>query len=181
MNTYNPVDMNPPNKDRDRVDPRVEHVLERLAFQPEGVITAAAENVLLFKDVADYRIDCLHNFNVADMFLDQTHAQRSIEVRDQYKRADMKLTEDGLKAVLTLDPKIAAARTKRMRTEEIDTHAKLLLEMIRMRRDCLEIVAGLIGSAEAMQRAAEDASEKMASLRETARRRYPGSRQGAEE
>lgn len=157
-----------------KVDPRIARVLAKLAFTPEGVINAAVDNTPMFKDVADYRIDCLHNYNNADMTYDQLYAQRSIEVREQHKRMDMKLTEDGLKSILCLDPTVADARLKRMRAEEIDAHAKLMIEMIRMRRDSLETVAGLIGSAEAMHKAAEEAASKMEMLRESARRKYPG-------
>lgn len=150
-------------------------LLTKLDFAPENIIQAACTNSNLFVEAAKYRVRCLENKVNAKTNWEVKRAERELAIRKKARDTGEKTTEDQIKAQLLVD-KIVMPFAKALSQAEVhDTFAGLVVEAFRMRRDCLQVVKGLVQDEYSMSRAAEDASGRMRKVREDLRKKFPGS------
>lgn len=161
-------------KPQSGVDPQVEKLLSELDFSPESVIHTATRSARLFMDAAEYRIQCLRERNRTDRVADQTRADKALKLRGQAQALGEKLTEEGLKQMLLIEPSIIKAVEARDTAEEMDEWAKLLLEAFRMRDHDLEIIGRITGSEIAYSKALEAQAENQNTIRKNLKKKYPG-------
>ena len=94
--------------------------------------------------------------------------------RKKARNVGEKITESHIKAILLTDAKLRVYRRIRNSAEECEEYSKLLVDMVRMRRDCLQIIQGLASTESSLRRAAESAAEMLSRIRSKAMARYPG-------
>ena len=147
-------------------------LLEKLDFSPEEVLVTASQQPGLFRDAIKYRMKCFRENMAAEMALKTIRATRALNLRDDAREAGDKMTEGNLAEMLLVDQKATAAQLRCNQTEEDEEYSKLVLEAFRMRRDCLEIVGGLMRT----ERSVESSTRQLAETREQLRRKYPAGR-----
>jgi hypothetical protein len=153
----------------------VQEILDRLDFAPENVIAAAAENPRLFMKAVDHRLDQMHSRSEAEMDLEQSEARADLHIRDEARKLGEKITEKAIEQLLTTENTLIEKRRKLALKQEQEEYSKLLVEACRMRRDCLEIVAGLVRSEVSMARAIEESKAILENNKKSLRAKYPGS------
>ena len=149
-------------------------LLGKIDFSPDNVVVAAAENSALFVEAINYRIDRLGESKAAKMAWEEKRADKELKIRKSYRDAGEKITEGNIDALLFLDPDVKSLSAKRDRADVLDEYSKLVCEVFRMRRDCLEVVGNLVGRELSMQAAVDQGREKMAAQRQKLRERFPG-------
>lgn len=157
-----------------QVDTGVDDILQKIDFSPEDVVQAAAENTRLFRQAVDYRMEQVKRRNVAKMQQEEAEAEAELLLRADARDTGEKITENHIKAHLLVDPKLHDLREVRNHADEREEYSKLLIEMVKMRRDCLQIIQGLAMTEGSLRRAAESANAELAKIRSKAQARYPG-------
>ena len=152
----------------------VRELLVKIDFSPDNVVQAAAENSVLFSDAIDHRVKALEAKAAAKMSLESVQAEFDVEMRRTARELDEKITEKQIESAKLLDEVVNQHMTALVRAETMDEYMRLLLEAYRMRRDCLQIVAGLVRSDLSLQNANEVVAEKMAAIRQKMREKFPG-------
>ena len=149
-------------------------LLGQIDFSPDNVVQAAAVNSVLFVDAVGYRYDTLSKRTAAKMLMEQITAGKDLDLRKEARAKGDKITERQIETNLTLDPDVAEAQKNYSKAEELDEYMKLVVEAFRMRRDCLQIVAGLVRNEMSGQAAYEAGAEKLAPMRKRLRDQFPG-------
>ena len=158
--------------------PNVGMLIGKLRLTPENVVAEAAENPALFHDAVEYRIGCMHNKNEAEMALDAEKADVSMRIRHNARSVGEKTTEASIDALITRSPRVQKKTRILHDREEMDEYSKLLVEAFRMRRDCLEVIGGMMRSELASQKAMQVASAELADARRKLQAKYPGRTEG---
>ena len=148
-------------------------LLGEIDFSPDNVVTAASVNSVLFIEAAQHRYETLSKKTAAKMLMEQITAGKDLDLRKEARANGDKTTENQIKAALTLDPDVSAATEKFNKAEEMDEYMKLVVEAFRMRRDCLQIVAGLVRNEMSSQSAYEAGAEKLKANRQKLREKFP--------
>lgn len=156
------------------MDAGVDDILRRLDFSSEDVVQAAAENTRLFRQAVDYRMEQVKHRNMAKMQLEEAEAAAELLLRADARDTGEKITENHIKAHLLVNPKLHDFREARNHADEQEEYSKLLIDMVKMRRDCLQIIQGLAMTEGSLRRAVESANAELAKMRSKARARYPG-------
>ena len=151
-----------------------DQLLKQVDFSSDNIVTAAAENSRLFLRAVTLRMQCVRESNAAKMGYEEARARLSLKLRAEAEAIGQKTTEKGIEALLLIDPDLITLATLRDRADEMEEYSKLVVEAFRMRRDCLEIIKGLVWDEMSLQRAAELNSGKLAELRARVRNKYPG-------
>lgn len=160
------------------VSERLTKLLGRIEFQPENVVSAAAENSMLFAEAIQYRVDCLRKRNAARMCYERLRAQTDSEIRAEARDANLKITNPEVEAMLTLNTALEEENRRFLHAEEEEEYSKLLVEVFRMRRDCLRIVENATREEVTFQRAAEEGAERAQEIRRRLRERFSGEEGG---
>lgn len=161
-------------KERARIQQLVNDLDKRIDFVPEAVVKEACEQTVLFRDAISLRLIAMEGRQKAKSASERTAADARVRLRDQYKLSGDKITESGLDAACTLDPTCRLANDELNEWEGIEEMAKLMLEVFRMRRDCLRMVAELAGTEMAVARGHAAGQEQLGQLRSQMKKRYPG-------
>ncbi len=148
-------------------------LLGQIDFSPENVVQAASVNSVLFIEAVQHRYESLSKRTAAKMLMEQITAGKDLNLRAEARATGDKTTENQIKATLTMDPEVAEATEKFNKAEELDEYMKLVVEAFRMRRDCLQIVAGLVRNEMSAQSAYEAGAEKLSATRKKLRDRFP--------
>ena len=163
---------------KDMADPLVGSILDKLGFSPDNVVQAASSNPLLFRDAIDFRQKCLSERTRAKAILERTEAECELAIRKDHRDRGEKITEGNIEILTTLDADVATAKDLFSKAEEADEYSRLIVEAVRMQRDCLKIVADLTWNDISIQRAVDNNSGKVNDTRERLRdarnARYPG-------
>lgn len=149
-------------------------LLERVEFQPENVVAAAAENSVLFLEAINYRLDCMRRRSAAKLYYERERARLDTSIRANARADGDRVTEKQIESTILLDVDLERANRSFQDAEEEDEYSKLIVEVFRMRRDCLRIVEGATRDEMSLQRAAEVGAEKMRETRQRLRERFPG-------
>ena len=152
----------------------MDDLLGKIDFQPEGVVHAAAENSRLFMQAVDFRMTKLHAYNAAKLRLERDEAELDLKLRKDARETGDKITEGAIKAILLVDEDLHLQRERLNSAEEAHEYARCVVEIFRMRRDCLQIVQGLAMTEGSLRQAAETAARELQGAREKAKARYPG-------
>ncbi len=153
----------------------VTELLDKVDFEPENVVSAAATNSVLYVDAINYRLQCLTRKSEADMYAKRTYAEAELVVRAAAKAADEKITEGHIKALLATDEVVSAAEAERESAEQFDEYSKLVVKVFEMRRDCLQIVSKWTHEEMRLGNVTDAAREELAKTRDKLRTRFPGS------
>ncbi len=157
-------------------------LLDALSFTDEEVGDAALEQAKLYLEAARYRIQCLRNKNAKTSAAEVTQATAELAVRRRLKEEGDKVTEGQVKAIALKKPSVQEALAAQMDAEEEDEFSKLLLEAFRQRRAAIETIQYLMGSEVAAAKLfSGEVSDKLKSLREGLRKKYPGKRNKGED
>lgn len=152
-------------------------LLDMVGFSPENAVEAAAINPRLFVKAINYRLECLTEKSEAKLRTKRINAEVELDIRNEAKVNDEKITENHVKAKLTLDDKASKAEHDLERAEVFDEYSKLVVEAFRMQRDSLQVIKGLIGDEIRQGRALDDASETLSNTRQKLKDRFPGDRE----
>ena len=166
-------------KDESReIKRRVRLLLANLSFQPENVVSAAQQTPGMFRDAAEYRRLCLFERNRAKLKYESEAAAFSLKVRKAARDVGEKLTNDEINAKVTASLRLMPFAQARDRAEEGEEYSHLLVDAIRVRRDCLRMIADLVRQEISMQSAVEANRGPVDQLRAKLRARYPGEESG---
>lgn len=157
-----------------RFVPSIPKLLKALDFTPETIAQAATEQPGLFMVAAEYRVDKLRARATAAVAHERIRAEQSLKLRAEARESGEKLTEAGIQDHLAVNRYAQEAAGSLAAAEESEEFAKLLLEAYRMRRDCLRVVAELVGVEVAMQKAVEAGAQQLAKLRPKLQEKWPG-------
>jgi len=149
------------------------NLLAKVDFAPENVVQAAAENSVLFVEAAQYRLAQLERKASAKMNWERERAERELHIRNEAKVCDEKLTEGHIAAKLLLDREVSKKAAALAQAEIYETYSRLVVEAFQMRRDCLQIVKGMVKEEYSAQAAVEAGAEKMRETRKRLRDRFP--------
>jgi len=163
-----------PREDPAQPELEIQSLLTKIDFSPENVVSAAAENPILFVQAIQFRLSCLQKYNVAKMNWERTRADAELRLRQNARESGEKITEKNIEALLLQDEDVIASRIEFARADEMDEYSKLVVEAFRMRRDCLKIVGEMTRDELSLQKAIEIDSEKLAAVRQKLRERFPG-------
>ncbi len=152
----------------------IKKLLEGVEFDPDDVVGTAVKQGVLFTDAIQYRLDCMTAQKRAELAHKRIEAETSLAVRKQYKEAGDKITEDNVKALVLLNSKVRKAADEEATADVYDEYSKLVCEVFRMRRDCLQIVTKMTADEVREQRALQAGSDKMREQRNTLREKFPG-------
>lgn len=152
----------------------INELLEDLDFVPENVIEAACANSVMFRDAIEYRRDCMEKKAEAKVAYEVAEAEYQLEVRKQAKANDEKVTEKHVESLTVVEPELRKLRVLFLRAEALDEYSKLIVDVFRMRRDCLEVVKDLVRNEYGIQSAVEAGSTKMLAARKKLKERFPG-------
>jgi hypothetical protein len=166
--------MKQPTKKPQLTQTPIEALLSKLGFSPDNVVQVASENPLLFRDAIDFRQQCMRERSRSKMNWERTQAEQGLDLRATYRANGEKLTEDYLKSLLVLDSKVVAAAEEFAKADEAEEYSKLVVEAVRMQRDCLKIVADLTWNEVGIQKAVEANADKMRETRSRLNAKYPG-------
>ena len=161
-----------------QTDADIKNLLQRIDFSPEDVIQATAENTRMFRQAVDYRMEQVKYRNVAKMQLEEAEAAAELLLRADARDTREKITENHIKAHLLVNPELHDRREARNRADEHEEYSKLLIDMVKMRRDCLQIIQGLAMTEGSLRRAAEAAGAELSKMRSKIQARYPGATSG---
>ena len=153
--------------------PEVERLLKKLDFSPEGVVDAAAEQPRLFIQAGEYRIAMFRRKLEASARYDLERSKHSLSIREESRESGEKITEAGITDRLNTNPQVITASKDLTDAEEGEEAGRLLLEAFRVRRDCLRIVAELVGSELSLQKALSMGTTKLEGVRKKLRNRWP--------
>jgi hypothetical protein len=151
----------------------VERLLKALDFSPENVVQSASEQPRLFMQAAEYRMEKYRARVAAKMHRDAVSAAISLSIREDARQVGERTTEAQLEAMLLTNVKVSHVEQEYATADAEQEHAWLLMEAYRQRRDCLKIVADLVGTEIAMQKAVAMGAEKMTSVRSKLRDKWP--------
>lgn len=154
--------------------PSAESLLKHLDFSPEDVVRSASLQPRLFMQAAEYRMEKFRARTTAKMHRDVVKAEQSLQLREEARNAGEKITEAIVEASLLKVPEVLEAEAEYAAADEAQEFAWLLVEAYRQRRDCLRIVSDLVGAEFAMQKAAAAGAEKIASVKDKLRKKWPG-------
>jgi hypothetical protein len=153
----------------------VAKLLQAVDFSAESIVEAAANNSALFADAAEFRLDCLFKRADAKAAYERIAAETEMRVRRDAAKLDEKLTEAGCSAKVKLDSKVAAAREAYDKADALDEYSKLITDLFRMRRDCLEIVKDMVRSEISAQASIESQRDKLTRYRRDLKEKFPQS------
>ena len=148
-------------------------LLGKVDFAPETIVETAAHQSVLFVEAIQYRLSQLELKSSAKMDWERERAECELRIRQQAKVNDEKITEGHIAAKLLLDKAVSDKAAKLARAEILDAYSKLVVEAFEMRRDCLQIIKGLVKDEYSMQAAMESGAEKMRETRKKLRDRFP--------
>jgi len=157
-----------------QTDVDIESLLRRIDFSPEDIIQATAENTRMFMQAVDYRMEQVKLRNVAKMRQEEAEAAAELLLRKEARDTGEKLTENHIKTLLLTDSNLNTYRETRNTADEREEYSKLLIDMVRMRRDCLQIIQGMAMTEGSLRRAAESAGAELSKMRSKIQARYPG-------
>ncbi len=152
----------------------VKKLLAGVEFNPDDVVTAAAMNAVLFVDAVTFRLACMEKRAAAKLAHERVEAETSLATRKFYKDLGEKTTEGNIDATVLLTPAVKAAADALSKADVYDEYSRLIVEVFRMRRDCLRIVDDMTRGELASQGAIEAGADKMRGRREELRKRFPG-------
>lgn len=152
----------------------VGRLLKALDFSPENIVQSASEQPRLFMQAAEYRMEKYRARITAKMHRDAVSAAMSLGMREDARTAGTRITEGQLDAMLLTNIQISRVEREYAEADAEQEYAWLLIEAYRQRRDCLKIVADLVGTEIAMQKAVAAGAEKIASVRDNLRKKWPG-------
>jgi hypothetical protein len=126
----------------------LEDVLDRLTFSEETLPTAVLEQAALYMEAARFRIRKMRQRQSGELELEQARARKAIFLRATMQKIPGKrgMTETHLNQLLDANPMLNGLKKKIAEAGQIEEWAKSLQEALRMRRDCLKIYAGLLGT-----------------------------------
>ena len=149
-------------------------LLDCVGFAPENAVEAAAILPRLFVKAIDYRKECLFEKSEAKLTAKRVNAEVELDIRNEARVNDEKITENHIKAKLVLDNKVSKAERDLERAENFDEYSKLVVDAFRMQRDCLQVVKGLISDEIRQGRALDQEVETLSKTRQKLRERFPG-------
>lgn len=149
-------------------------LLNMVGFAPENAVEAAATLPQLFVRAINYRLECLTNKSEAKLQAKRINAEVELEIRNEAKVNDEKITENHIKAKLTLDKQVSKAEHDLERSETFDEYSKLVVEAFRIQRDSLQVIKGLISDEIRQGRALDQEVETLSATRKKLKERFPG-------
>jgi hypothetical protein len=149
-------------------------LLNKVDFEPEDVVRAAATNSVLYVDAINYRLQCLTRKSEASMNAKRAYAEAELVVRKAAKDNDEKITESHIKALLATDEVVSDAERLQEEAEQFDEYSKLIVKVFEMRRDCLQIVSKWTHEEMRVGNVTDAAREDLKTARDKARSRFPG-------
>jgi len=150
----------------------IEKVLARVDFTAENVLAAAEENPALFLKVIEYRVQCLRFRSESKLNMDAKEAEIELLIRHKAQKDGEKPTEAAIKARVLLNPEVKAAKKDFVEKDSLDEYSKLLLELIRLRRDSIRSVTELTRDGMNSQRATETYTANLSEARRKISERY---------
>lgn len=149
-------------------------LLAKLEFAPEGVVEAAVAQTGLFLEAIDYRMEQLDAATSAKSHYEMVRAEEATRLRERAQANGEKMTENSLEEKLLLSLKVHGALERWQEASRRDEYSKLVLEALRMRKDCIRFVADLTMGEHMVRKAAEMGSERASEIRAKLRSKYPG-------
>ena len=146
-------------------------LIDAVDFTPEDVLMTAAGHATLFHKAVLFHIDCTRYRSRKELSYETIRADKAQEIRTDHKVNDMKLTEDGLKEHLRLNPSVRKAFEELTEAQELEIYSKLFLEAFRHRRDCIKVVSDLKFAEHGMQ-ATLNPNKPLETIRERTRKKY---------
>jgi hypothetical protein len=149
-------------------------LLDCVGFSPENAVEAAAILPRLFVRAINFRLECLTEKSEAKLKAKRINAEVELDIRNEARVADEKITENHIKSKLVLDETVSKAERELERAETFDEYSKLVVEAFRIQRDALQVIKGLISDEIRQGRALDQESETLSSTREKLKDRFPG-------
>jgi hypothetical protein len=166
--------MKKPNDESREIRKRVKALLANLSFSPENVVQAAVTTPGMFRDAAEYRKLCLFERNQAKMLFEREEATYALKMRKIGRDTGTKVTEGEISAKVAANLRMVPLIQARDRAEENEEFSKLVVDAVRVRRDCLRMISELVREEISIQTAVESNRGKVDDLRSKLRARYPG-------
>jgi len=163
-----------PTKEANEIKRRVARMLDRLAFSPENVVAAAVETPVMFRDAVEYRKLCLFERNQAKARYERAAADVALKLRKAARDCGDRTTEGEISARVASNLKLIPFVSARDRAEEAEEYSRLVVDTIRVRRTCLEMIAQLVREEISIQSAVEGNRGKLDDLQRKLSARYPG-------
>jgi len=148
-------------------------LIHRLAFSQDNVMSAAAEQPVLFFQAAEYRIAIYRKYQSAKQEFGTVKAAVSLSIRQEFADKGEKTTEGAIEARTLLDENVNIAQHALQEAEAEEEASKLMLEAYRMRRDSLKVMMEWRGADLRAQQAQEFGSAAFNETRSNLERRYP--------
>jgi hypothetical protein len=143
----------------------------------DTLIEQAAEQPILLKQAADYRVECLRRKNHAEQSRDYLEAATNLKMRQDGIDNGLKISEENLKKKVIVDPEVRAANAAYSYAEEEEERARLLVEAFRHRRDMIQVIRDVAFTEVGSQKAREALVGESTAARAKALSKYPGARQ----
>jgi len=150
----------------------ISEIFDAVDFAPENIIAEVAKNSVIFGDVIQLRYDTLMEVADAKADLERNDAECDMILRDEARQRDEKITEKALAVLVSVDPKVVAAKRRLAKAEATDKYVSLMVDLLKMRRDCLEMTTNLVRNELGVQAAFEANAGKLRSHRDAIRRRF---------
>lgn len=157
--------------------PRLDRLLLGLDFDDTDIVGATLKQPKLFLQACDYRIAKMRSRRIAESKLALLKAELSLAKRANAAKHGDRLTEGNLAEWLTQDPDFRKATRALAQAQEMEEHAKLLVEAYRQRRDVCRIIADISRSDEYGNSRRDMVAEQataMVAMRKKLAQRYPG-------
>ena len=116
-------------------------LIARLPLVDTNILDEAAKQPGLFADAALYRVEKMRQRAEAISQLDYFRAKLALHIRASKDEKGQKITEGALKERLEVNKTHRALRVGMERAYEEEEFSKLLLEVLRQRRDGIRIIA----------------------------------------
>jgi hypothetical protein len=116
-------------------------LIARLPLVDTNILDEAAKQPGLFSDAALHRVEKMRKRSEAISSLDYFHAKLALHIRASKNEKGEKITEGALKERIEINKTHRALRAAMERAYEEEEFAKLLLEVLRQRRDGIRIIA----------------------------------------
>ena len=156
-------------------DPVLE-LLEQVNLSPENIVQESCMQPGLFQKAIEYRMGVYWRTQRVELDRKVGEAEVMLRLRREAKESGEKATEGNLKEMALADPDLQKLLRTEIDANEEEEWSKLLLEIFRMRRDCIKVVGQLVGTEQGIRNYFDESNNKLDAARSALEKKYPSSK-----